>query len=233
MQSQTQAEGGSVTTPRGKNAADAAPPKLGLLPSHRRKVAFIAKIGAIAQKIPIDQGCLLVQFVHWVVDEVCGRQPDWTKPFGEANAQPMIDAVKLFVIKAVGGGLKKDDRPSLTDDFPLQIVRELKGFNVADEHATVIVDCILVRYTDVQKALAGDTAHISPAHLKDFDWKLLHSLASDKVATVNEPILRLNLTIKDENEKMKDVVLELPKSELDKLIGTLQQVNQVVQKLRV
>lgn len=216
MQSQTQAEGGSVTTPRGKNAADAAPPKLGLLPSHRRKVAFIAKIGAIAQKIPIDQ------FVHWVVDEVCGRQPDWTKPFGEANAQPMIDAVKLFVIKAVGGGLKKDD-----------IVRELKGFNVADEHATVIVDCILVRYTDVQKALAGDTAHISPAHLKDFDWKLLHSLASDKVATVNEPILRLNLTIKDENEKMKDVVLELPKSELDKLIGTLQQVNQVVQKLRV
>lgn len=55
------------------------------------------------------QGCLLVQFVHWVVDEVCGRQPDWTKPFGEANAQPMIDAVKLFVIKAVGGGLKKDD----------------------------------------------------------------------------------------------------------------------------
>lgn len=76
------------------------------------------------------------------------------------------------------------------------------------------------RYTDVQKALAGDTAHISPAHLKDFDWKLLvlttthhrhryshacawltflglqHSLASDKVATVNEPILRLNLTIK-------------------------------------
>lgn len=212
---QSQAEGGPVTTPRGKNAADAAP-KLGLLPSHRRKVAFIAKIGAIAQKIPIDQ------FVHWVVDEVCGRQPDWTKPFGEANAQPMIDAVKLFVIKAVGGGLKKDD-----------IARELKGFNVADEHVTVIVDCILVRYTDVQKALAGDTAQISPAHLKDFDWKLLHSLASDKVATVNEPILRLNLTIKDENEKMKDVVLELPKAELDKLIGTLQQVNQVVQKLRV
>lgn len=27
---------------------------------------------------------------------------------------------------------------------------------------------------------------------------------------------------------MKDVVLELPKSELDKLIGTLQQVNQVL-----
>jgi hypothetical protein len=49
------------------------------------------------------------QFVHWVVDEVCGRQPDWTKPFGEANAQPMIDAVRLFVVKAVGGGLKKDD----------------------------------------------------------------------------------------------------------------------------
>lgn len=185
-------------------------------------VIMVAVVSVVHNRVMVAAVVVSVLVVAVVVDEVCGRQPDWTKPFGEANAQPMIDAVKLFVIKAVGGGLKKDD-----------IVRELKGFNVADEHATVIVDCILVRYTDVQKALAGDTAHISPAHLKDFDWKLLHSLASDKVATVNEPILRLNLTIKDENEKMKDVVLELPKSELDKLIGTLQQVNQVVQKLRV
>jgi hypothetical protein len=32
---------------------------------------------------------------------------------------------------------------------------------------------------------------------------------------------------RDENEKLNDVVLELPKAELDKLIATLQQVNQV------
>jgi len=151
-----------------------------------------------------------------------GRQPDWTKPFGEANARPMIDATKLFVAKAVGGGLKKDD-----------VARELKEFQVPEEQANVIVECTLVRYTDVQKALTLESSRISATHLKDFDWKLLYSLASDSVATLHEPILRLNLTLKDEEDKFKDVVLELPKAELDKLIETLQQVNQVVLKLRV
>jgi len=97
----------------------------------------------------------------------------------------------------------------------------------------VIVECTLVRYTDVQKALTLESSRISATHLKDFDWKLLYSLASDSVATLHEPILRLNLTLKDEEDKFKDVVLELPKAELDKLIETLQQVNQVVLKLRV
>lgn len=104
------------------------------------------------------------QFVHWVIDELCGRAPDWTKPFGEGNARPMIDMVKIFVTKSVGGGLKKDDVRhktemivlaahavavlSLTTVHPSQIVRELNEFKVPEEQTNTLVECILVRYDD-------------------------------------------------------------------------------------
>ncbi len=53
------------------------------------------------------------------------------------------------------------------------------------------------------------------------------SLASDKIATSSEPVLRLNLTLENDDKTTKDVVIELPKSDLDKLITSLQHANQV------
>ncbi len=53
------------------------------------------------------------------------------------------------------------------------------------------------------------------------------SLASDKIASSSEPVLRLNLTLENDDKTTKDVVIELPKSDLDKLITSLQHANQV------
>ncbi len=65
----------------------------------------------------------------------------------------------------------------------------------------------------------------TPLTSNDFDPQL--SLASDKIATSSEPVLRLNLTLENDDQTTKDVVVELSRSELDKLIASLQHANQV------
>mmetsp|Transcript_32269 Transcript_32269/g.70402 ORF Transcript_32269/g.70402 Transcript_32269/m.70402 type:complete len:82 (-) Transcript_32269:258-503(-) len=67
--------------------------------------------------------------------------------------------------------------------------------------------------------------------LADFDWKLLYSLASDQIASLKQPTLRLQLsTVVGGNKDAtmpREVVLEYNKDELDNLIAELERAQKV------
>lgn len=52
-------------------------------------------------------------------------------------------------------------------------------------------------------------------------------VASDKFSNLQEPYLLLKLWIKDENEKKREIFIELSKSELDSLLLEFNKVQQV------
>lgn len=66
------------------------------------------------------------------------------------------------------------------------------------------------------------------ATLADIDWKVHQVLESDKVANIQEPLVRLQLYLKepsvpaDTQHSTKEVSIELTKPELDQLISQLE-----------
>ena len=53
------------------------------------------------------------------------------------------------------------------------------------------------------------------------------ALSSDKLATLQEPLLQLDLDVRDANGEKKEVFLELNKAELAKLITSLEGCSKV------
>lgn len=72
--------------------------------------------------------------------------------------------------------------------------------------------------------------------LSNFDWKLLYAIASNKIATIRKPVLRLQLFLspkyddgsESHNSTQEEVVMEYSKEELDQLISQLQEMKQVM-----
>jgi len=58
------------------------------------------------------------------------------------------------------------------------------------------------------------------------------TVASDKLATLREPVLLLSLAIQGQDGKVQDINLELPASDLDKLLASLNGASDVVKQLK-
>jgi len=58
-------------------------------------------------------------------------------------------------------------------------------------------------------------------------------MASDKISNARDPILRLNLTVANDDGTTKDIFLELNNQELGNLIASLSAANNVVKELQV
>ncbi|XP_059144294.1 COMM domain-containing protein 8-like [Physella acuta] len=99
------------------------------------------------------------------------------------------------------------------------------------QYKKVISEVISVHRADLRRRLVQDTTAVSHAVLKDFDWKLKLSLASDKLASLQEPLLQLDLFVREANGERKQVFVELNKSELEKLILSLEGCSKSVQQL--
>jgi len=78
---------------------------------------------------------------------------------------------------------------------------------------------------------ADDTARsgFSVNTLVAFDWKVKMVGASNDLAVVNKPLADLSLTVKDATA-LKTHNIELGKSDLDRLIKTLESANESIQK---
>jgi len=99
-----------------------------------------------------------------------------------------------------------------------------------------VVECVVARYEDIKKAATQKALSISQCFLKDFDWKLQLTISSDKISSLREPVLLLNLSLQSNNTAMPqttELLIELPKSELETVISTLEKINETVQELRV
>jgi len=164
-------------------------------------------------------------FLYLLVDEICEKKINFSAyNKGIKNFYDIKEATKQFIQRAIREGLKKE-----------QIVEQLKAGSIPETLHEHFIDVISSRTEDIQKSVIHSASHIAQAYLKDFDWKLELVISSEKLSQLREPVLLLHLSVHDNNGKgeKEDIILELPKGDLNSLIKTLESVNQSVQELKV
>ncbi|EGC36894.1 hypothetical protein DICPUDRAFT_150605 [Dictyostelium purpureum] len=188
--------------------------------SQERIYNFLTKISVFASdKIAQD-------FIHSIIDQICGRIVSFDRFINEENERivnQLIRVYSLFINRVVGRDLKKE-----------YICEDLKTANVDGLYINVIADCIISRFTDIKRELTEKLSTISSSSLSDFDWKMNAILSSDRINIVQENVLLLNLTIEtNHNDKKEQVLIELTKKELDHILEVFDQINDVIQSLKV
>ncbi|KAG1668790.1 COMM domain-containing protein 8 [Nymphon striatum] len=98
--------------------------------------------------------------------------------------------------------------------------------NVNEEALNILIEVLSVKKQDIHSALVSNSCNISDSNLKDFDWRMKFSLASDKFSRIREPLLNLDLFI-DRNGAEQTLSLEMSKEEVKQLISSLEMANKV------
>ncbi|OWF44220.1 COMM domain-containing protein 8-like [Mizuhopecten yessoensis] len=160
--------------------------------------------------------------LHTLVDGVCHRcQPsyqDYSKVWSLQQWWSVVDMYQSLIKAAV--------RESFTKD---RIYQELGA--LSEDLKQTVVDVVNSRRDEIQNQLMAETHNISQAVLSDFDWKVKLIMSSDKISSVQEPVVSLDLDIGSGQDNTIHSI-ELNKEELDKLISSLEGANKVVQQLK-
>ncbi|KAG3260499.1 COMMD8-like [Ictidomys tridecemlineatus] len=146
-----------------------------------------------------------VQLLHKIIDGFC----EWMNV--------LENVTKIF--KALVG-------KNLFDEETLQQLNHLNS-----SHQEAIMKCLKSRKDEIKQVLLKEIVDISSAQLQDFDWQLKLALSSDKIATLQMPLLNLHLDVK-ENGEVKPYLVEMSKEELQNLINSLEAANKVVRQLK-
>ncbi|KAH9489278.1 COMM domain-containing protein 8 [Bulinus truncatus] len=102
-----------------------------------------------------------------------------------------------------------------------------------DSYKKVICDAVAIHKTELRNKLVQETTAVSYSVLTDFNWKLKLSLASDKLASLQEPLLQLDLDVRENSGKKRLLTIELDRNELSKLISSLESCSKSVQQLTI
>ncbi|CAK7291821.1 COMM domain-containing protein 8 [Vulpes vulpes] len=171
------------------------------------------------QKLPGELG---PQLLHKIIDGICGRayplHQDYHSVWDSTEWKNVLEDITKF-FKAVVG-------KNLSDEEISQQLNQLNSF-----HQQAIMKCLKSRKDEIKQALLKEIVDISSAQLQDFDWQLKLALSSDKIATLQMPLLNLHLDIK-ENGEVKPYSVEMSKEELQNLISSLEAANKVVLQLK-
>ncbi|KAK3744884.1 hypothetical protein QZH41_013770 [Actinostola sp. cb2023] len=170
----------------------------------------------LLEKCPKEQA---EKFVHEILDSVChGRHPRyvnygkvWTTEEWRTVIKETSEILKCFIRK----GMTKNE-----------IVQELDKHSLSPDIKQVLCGCLLARQDAIRAALVSNTAGITNAYLKDFDWKVKMVLASDKIASIRKPVISVDFDISQGN-RVKPVTVEMSKEELKNLITSLEAANKV------
>ncbi|CAJ0956770.1 unnamed protein product [Ranitomeya imitator] len=101
---------------------------------------------------------------------------------------------------------------------------ELSGLN--PEYQEMMIKCIKSRNPEIKEALVEKVCAMSSSYLQDFDWQLKLAMSSDKLSTLQMPLVNLDLDIV-ENGAIAPVSIEMNKEELQNLINSLEAANKV------
>ncbi|KAM5271706.1 COMM domain-containing protein 8 [Ctenodactylus gundi] len=167
------------------------------------------------QKLPAELGS---QLLHKIIDGMCGRAyplyQDYHSVWDSTEWMNVLEDVTQFFKVVVG--------KNFSDEETLQ---QLNQFNSC--HQEAIMKCLKSRKDEIKQTLLGDIVDISSAQLQDFDWQLKLALSSDKIATLQMPLLNLHLDVR-ENGEVKPYSVEMSKEELQNLINSLEAANKVL-----
>ncbi|XP_063990281.1 COMM domain-containing protein 8-like isoform X2 [Diachasmimorpha longicaudata] len=163
-----------------------------------------------------DNNDLLTQFLHACISEVCGSSaPEYSHfskmgwPEDEFNYTHKI-LLTLFNKPAV---LHLDDA-KMPQEF----------FHMPENVQTLILSCLKIRREQLWRTLAFNHSQNQTSTMIDFDWRLKMVMGSSKVSSLKEPLLQLDLRVKEKGEE--DILgIEMNRGELDSFIKTLEAAN--------
>ncbi|XP_055290920.1 COMM domain-containing protein 8 [Moschus berezovskii] len=171
------------------------------------------------QKLPVERG---LQLLHKIIDGICGRTyplyQDYHSVWDSAEWMHVLEDITTFFKAVVGKNLSDEE-----------ISQQLNQLN--SSHQEAIMKCLKSRKYEIKKTLLEEIVDISSAQLQDFDWQIKLALSSDKIASLQMPLLNLHLDVK-ENGEVKPYSVEMSKEELQNLIDSLEAANKVVLQLK-
>uniref|UniRef100_A0A3Q2QU24 COMM domain containing 8 n=1 Tax=Fundulus heteroclitus TaxID=8078 RepID=A0A3Q2QU24_FUNHE len=158
-----------------------------------------------------------VKLCHRVVDGLCGREPpcrsDYSATWSLEEWLQLLDLLTGLFRLAVGSDIPEE-----------QVLAKLS--DVDHSHAEAVLTVLKARHEEIRRALLDRTNGISSATLQDFDWQLKLALSSDKISSLNTPLLSLGLDVR-ENGALRPITMELSREELSTLISSLEAANKV------
>ncbi|XP_036429794.1 COMM domain-containing protein 8 [Colossoma macropomum] len=162
------------------------------------------------------------KLLHRFVDGLCGRSYPRRVEYSEVWSltewgELMNSLAQLFRVAV--GRMSKD-----------QEVQDLLG-DLDSAHRDATLQCVHARREEIRQALVDRTNEISSTQLQDFNWQIKLALSSDKLSSLNTPLLNLSLDLK-ENGIQRAVNIEMNKEELHTLISALEAANKVVLQLK-
>ncbi|XP_073661314.1 COMM domain-containing protein 8 isoform X2 [Tursiops truncatus] len=199
------------------------------------------------QKLPAELG---LQLLHKIIDGICGRTyplyQDYHSVWDSTEWMHVLEDITNFFKAVVGKNLSdeecglsttlnhcatrearrtvlgKKEKQCLVPDLTENISQQLDQLN--SSHQEAIMKCLKSRKDEIKQALLEEIVDISSSQLQDFDWQLKLALSSDKIATLQMPLLNLHLDVK-ENGEVKPYSVEMSKEELQNLINSLEAAN--------
>ncbi|XP_067099203.1 COMM domain-containing protein 8 [Osmerus mordax] len=162
------------------------------------------------------------KLLHRVVDGVCGREPPQMADYGDTWSLDqwlqLLDSLSSLFRLAVGKKISNEEVTAL-----------LAGMENGYREAVMMV--LRARQEEIHQALVERTNSVSSATLQDFDWKMKLALSSDKISSLQTPLLDLHLGVQ-QNGTRKPVYIEMNREELQMLISSLDAANKVVLQLK-
>ncbi|XP_041828271.1 COMM domain-containing protein 8 [Melanotaenia boesemani] len=173
----------------------------------------------VLNRIP-DTDC--IRLCHRVVDGLCGREPphrgDYNVTWSLQEWLQLLDSLTAIFRLAASG--------NISDEEVLVQLSE-----AGSSQAEAVLTVLRARHEEIHRALLDRTNGISSANLQDFDWQLKLALSSDKISSLNTPLLSVNLDVR-ENGGLRLVTMEMNRDELSMLIASLEAANKVVLQLK-
>ncbi|KAM9842230.1 COMM domain-containing protein 8 [Aulostomus maculatus] len=163
-----------------------------------------------------------LKLCHRVVDGLCGREPprwgDYSAIWSLEEWLEVLHSLEAVFCQATGN--------NSTDEKVMSGLSE-----VGSSHAEAVLSVLKARWEEIRLALLDRTSAISSATLQDFDWQLKLALSSDKISSLQTPLLSLSLDIREDGA-LKPVTMEMNKEELNTLITSLEAANKVLLQLK-
>ncbi|XP_060592235.1 COMM domain-containing protein 8-like [Ruditapes philippinarum] len=173
----------------------------------------------LLKKIEIKSAANLL---HRLVDGTCHRPrpsyDEFSKVWSLQDWWTLTDAYTDLFKEAVKNTWTKD-----------MLLENLEGLDA--DYKSVIFDVIDSRRADIRGQLLCDSHAISQANMTDFDWKLKLVMSSDKISSVQEPVLALDMEVQTTDGR-KTVSVELNKEQLSNMINSLEGANKALVQLK-
>ncbi|XP_045204041.2 COMM domain-containing protein 8-like [Mercenaria mercenaria] len=163
-----------------------------------------------------------VNLLHRLVDGICHRPrpayDEFSKIWSLQDWWALTDTYTDLFKEAVKNTWTKDT-----------LFEKLQGLD--DDYKSVVFDVVDSRRADIRSQLLNDSHALSQANMTDFDWKLKLVMSSDKISSVQEPDLALDMEVQT-TEGRKTVSVELNKQQLSNLINSLEGANKALVQLK-